>query len=177
MQRRKSFKDVFIRKASGDSRRNSQDTDGAVIATAVTDATNNNRRKPNSRLNRGNITLTTSSLFKNLMKGAIVLDDEEAPQSATRRATVADMAVDEGGEGLACNSKPPCNKRKPRRNNRRATVDTGKLSPAMMKELRSGHCAERSKIYSNGSTPSASFVMKNAFAQLMEEKNGLSRDL
>jgi len=139
-----------------------------AINTIRSGATNQNRRKPNSRRNRGSFTLTTSLLFKNLMKGMDVLGDSdlEAPKAkASRRATVDFVADNEEANAAArCSDgiAPPteASKYKLRRSGRRATVHDGP-SPAIIN--RSGAQRETS----------ASFVMKNVFTQLMEEKKRL----
>lgn len=121
------------------------------------------QRRPNSRRNRrnrGSFTLTTSGLFKNMMKGANVLGDESdgVPSTAmVRRNTVG--SIDTSGhnnneDGAAATSAlkgyKPRSRKSAAGRQRRVTIASS-----------DGQCA---------SAPTASVIYRGAFAQLMEEK-------
>lgn len=214
MKRTESFKDKFIRKISGnniqemnhlvddsidalDNMKINEDwdmiegpevndeTELSLIKATKSDPTekNSRQRRPSRRKSRPNL-LTTSSLFKNLMKNALGNEAEDTNTKPTRprRATVQDITDDKDDDAAGSNEDdiaPMPNMSasgrmpKPRRNlRRRATAESGTPSPATMKEL-CRQSSRKSKTRSTDNSPSASFVFKGAFTHLMEDKGVL----
>lgn len=137
-------------------------------------------RKPNRR-EKGSFSLTTSLIFKNLMKGGDAMSEilDGNDPSNNRRATVTLGTTNKEGYASASDAATPKKavggKYKPKRN-RRATVQSGPSSVAMRgggptsDMFGRSNSSRETKSNSKKMAPRPSVIMKSAFQQLMEDR-------